>query len=297
MDRRRALWQRLSVPRAPLLAVPANAALVAGALLLLCLLAVPVAAAGDAATAAAVALAAVAAAALAALTVAARDRIRPGALALAWTLTLLWPLAGPPLPAAGLAVVGSALAVWLGGAGTAARASAPVAVALAAGGVGVLGLAWIQAPGAAPAGPARMAAEQPRPPAAHPAGPAQSLPPGPAAAVRAYYRALDRRDFTAAWQALSPPVRTAFGGRAAWERGFADTLASRPSAVRVSTRDGTATVRHALLATDAAPCGRVMRRYALTWTLQRTATGWRATAVRGVLRSPATACAGSVGPE
>jgi hypothetical protein len=284
MDPRRRLWQRLSVPRSPLLAVPAQAALAAAALLLLCFLAVPVAAAGDAATAGAVAVAAAGAAALAALTVTARDRIRPEALVLAWALILLWPLAGRPLPAAGIAVVAVALALWLGG----ARATAPVAAALAAGGLGVLGIAWLQQPNAAPVAPPRVVAEPPQRPAVLER--TQTPRPAPVLAVRAYYRALDRRDFDAAWRLLGPSVRTGFGGRAAWERGFADTLSSRPSALRISTHGGVATVRHALVAADSAPCGRVLRRYALTWTLRRTGTGWRAAAVRGVLRTTAAVC-------
>ena len=234
MDAGRGLWQRLSVPRTPpLLSVPVHAALAASALLLLCLLAVPLVSTADGGTLAAVAVAAAGAAALAALTVAARDRIRPAALGLAWALMLLWPLAGRPLPAAGIAVIAAALVIRFGATGPAARGLTPPAAVLAAGGVAVLAVAWLGTSGDPVVLPVRPAADRPPPAAADPAPPAatHSAPAGPAETVRAYYRALDRRAFGAAWRTLDPAVRADFGGRAAWERGFAATLASRPAAL------------------------------------------------------------------
>ena len=293
MDAGRGLWQRLSVPRTPpLLSVPVHAALAASALLLLCLLAVPVVSTADGGTLAAVAVAAAGAAALAALTVAARDRIRPAALGLAWALMLLWPLAGRPLPAAGIAVIAAALVIRLGATGPAARGLTAPAAVLAAGGVAVLAVAWLGTSGDPGVLPVRPAADRPPPAAADPEPPAatHSAPAGPAETVRAYYRALDRRAFGAAWRTLDPAVRADFGGRAAWERGFAATLASRPAALTVDQGDGTATVRHSLLATDSTPCGRVTRRFALAWRLRWTGSRWRAADVRGALRSPVSPC-------
>ena len=173
MDAGRGLWQRLSVPRTPpLLSVPVHAALAASALLLLCLLAVPVLSTADGGTLAAVAVAAAGAAALAALTVAARDRIRPAALGLAWALMLLWPLAGRPLPAAGIAVIAAALVIRLGATGPAARGLTAPAAVLAAGGVAVLAVAWLGTSGDPGVLPVRPAADRPPPAAADPAPPA-----------------------------------------------------------------------------------------------------------------------------
>ena len=109
---------------------------------------------------------------------------------------------------------------------------------------------------------------------------------GPAATVRAYYRALDARRFDAAWRTLSPGVRASFGGMDAWRAGFATTRTSRPDGLQVAAAGDRATVQHALTATDATACGIAVRRFALTWTLVREPRGaWRATAVTGRLLS------------
>ncbi len=103
--------------------------------------------------------------------------------------------------------------------------------------------------------------------------------PAPGAFVRAYYAALDEHRFADAWKALSPAVKASFGGLAHWRAGYATTLASVPEDVRVSsTADGTATIRHTLLARDRTSCGKPLeRRFAVTWTLAPAETGWTVT--------------------
>ena len=109
---------------------------------------------------------------------------------------------------------------------------------------------------------------------------------GPAATIRAYYRALDARRFDAAWRFLAPGVRSSFGGIDTWRAGFATTRSSRPGGLHVAGAGDRATVEHALTATDATTCGTGVRRFALTWTLLREPQGaWRATAVTGRLLS------------
>lgn len=146
----------------------------------------------------------------------------------------------------------------------------------------------------APAAPARPAATEPAAanpaaPAPRPAAPSPDLregtpvpPVAPAGAegfVRDYYAALDGRRFAAAWKMLAPSVQRAFGGFAAWRRGYARTVASSPGALRITPAAGGATVALTLRAADRAACGRtVTRRFAVTWQLARTDAGWRATA-------------------
>ena len=105
--------------------------------------------------------------------------------------------------------------------------------------------------------------------------------PGPAATVRAYYRALNVRDFDRAAAHLSPGVLAAFGGAATWRDGFATTVASTPSAIAAATDGNAATVRLTLTASDRAACGIATQRFAIAWTLERAGTGWRATDVTG----------------
>jgi hypothetical protein len=82
--------------------------------------------------------------------------------------------------------------------------------------------------------------------------------------VRSYYRALDRKDFYGAWALLSPAVRTSFGGFEHWRAGFAATLSSRPTALRVSG----GTVELTLVARDGAECGVLEQRFAVRWQLE-----------------------------
>jgi len=97
--------------------------------------------------------------------------------------------------------------------------------------------------------------------------------------VRDYYAALDGRDFAAAWQMLSPEVRQAFGGFAAWREGYARTVSNAPGGVTVTPAAAGATVELTLRAGDRGACGRIAeRRFAVTWQLARTPAGWRATA-------------------
>jgi hypothetical protein len=113
--------------------------------------------------------------------------------------------------------------------------------------------------------------------------------------VRAYYARLDARRFDAAWKMLAPGVRTGFGGLAAWRKGYARTISSRPEAIRVTAPTGSgATVGLTLLAADRGACGTTLvHRFAVTWQLARTESGWRAAAA--VARqlpgaAPAAAC-------
>jgi hypothetical protein len=115
------------------------------------------------------------------------------------------------------------------------------------------------------------------------------------AAVARYYEALDDRRFAAAWEALSPAVRTAFGGFEGWSAGFASTLSSRPSELRVTRAPGSATtVEHVLTATDRTSCGEVEKRFAVTWRLLEVDGAWLAESLTAEKRSgpaPAAACA------
>jgi hypothetical protein len=98
--------------------------------------------------------------------------------------------------------------------------------------------------------------------------------------VRAYYRALDGHRFAVAWSRLSPAVRTAFGGFAAWRAGYGHTLSSRPAAITVVARaPGVVRLRHRLDAVDAGPGGRRASQFTVEWQLTRTASGWKATAL------------------
>ena len=122
-------------------------------------------------------------------------------------------------------------------------------------------------------------------PAVATAPPAAAPAPDPVVAaaargfVRDYYAALDGRDFAAAWQMLSPEVQQAFGGFAAWRKGYARTVSNAPEGVTVTPAVAGATVGLTLRAGDRGACGRIAeRRFAVTWRLARTPAGWRATA-------------------
>jgi hypothetical protein len=224
-------------------------------------------------------------AALIALTRAAGG-LRPGALGLAWALAFAWPLSGLPLPCALVATLGTGLAVLWGTDRARGRDGAPVAAVLAAAALGLLTAAFAGAPddGAAfqPPEAARSTAGA-RPAPSHGAGGAAPPParvvPSPARVVRGYYRALDRREFTRAWRPLSPAVRAEFGGLERWSAGFAATLSSRPSELRVTDSGRAATVEHVLTARDRAACGVLVQRFSVRWRLRRTPSAWRATAL------------------
>ena len=139
----------------------------------------------------------------------------------------------------------------------------------------------------APVAPDKSAVEGPvielKEPAVATAPPAAAPEPDVAAAARGfildYYAALDGKDFVAAWQMLSPEVQHAFGGFAAWRKGYARTVSNAPGAVTVTPAAAGATVGLTLRAGDRGTCGRIAeRRFAVTWRLARTPAGWRATA-------------------
>ena len=140
--------------------------------------------------------------------------------------------------------------------------------------------------------PAATAPSASAPAAPAPAAPSPSLREGtpvPAAApagaerfARDYYAALDERRFAVAWRMLAPGVQAAFGGQAAWRKGYARTVSSAPQSLRVTAAGGGATVGLMLRAGDRGACGKtVVRRFAVTWRLARTEAGWRATAATG----------------
>ena len=262
------------------------------------------------------AAAALACASVAALIALTRDAggLRPGALFVAWVLAFAWPLSGFPLPAALIATLGSGLAVAWGARGTSGRPGARTAALLAAVAIELVILAFVAAPdeGAAYRVPHESRATAPstadegspagadRAPSAgadrSPAGAdrASSRTDGrtaaPARLVRAYYRALDGRDFRGAWRALSPTVRTSFGGIERWRAGFAATLSSVPSGLRVTATGDEATVAHVLTARDRADCGVLVQQFSVQWRLHRTAGAWRAIALSAQPRG-APSCA------
>jgi hypothetical protein len=133
--------------------------------------------------------------------------------------------------------------------------------------------------------PTAPATTAPRPAAPTPTAPVAAPPTAATVTaatrfVRDYYAQLDARRFGAAWNMLAPSAQTAFGGLAAWRKGYGRTISSRPEAISVTTPAGTgATVGLTLLAADRGACGTiVVRRFAVTWQLARAEAGWRATA-------------------
>jgi hypothetical protein len=241
---------------------------------------------------AAAALACASVAALIALTREAGG-LRPGALAAAWALACAWPLSGAPVPAAAVATLATGLAVMWGADGARGRGGTLAAALLAAAALELMTIAVAAAPAERPAyrppaearastageeAPSSAAADDATSGAA--AGDATSSAAAeatsPARAVRAYYRALDRRDFGDAWRALVPGVHESFGGFAHWRAGFATTLSSTPSALRVTVVGDGAAVAHVLTARDSADCGVLVRRFSVQWRLRRTRHGWRA---------------------
>jgi hypothetical protein len=229
-------------------------------------------------------------AALIALTRAAGG-LRPLALAAAWAIAFAWPLTGAT-PAAVVALVAIGFVVRWGASGTrAGRDGLPGATVLAAAALVLLSAAFGGAPGAQLPAEARAEAGSPRERATTPppegqaerskAAPrprrraARSSAP-PSSVVLDYYRALDRRDFLAAWRVLSPGVRAGFGGLERWRAGFAATRSSRPSELHVAATGDGAVVEHDLTARDTAACGVLVQRFSVRWRLRRTPDRWRA---------------------
>jgi len=210
--------------------------------------------------------------------------LHPLAVAAAWLLGAAVPVSGAPVPAALAAAVGTGLAVRLGARRGPAAYAVPAAAALALAALALLVVAFDGADRAAPARPAARAAVAPARPAERPPAPpraADPAPPRPAATVRAYYRALDRRAFAHAWGSLAPAVRRSFGGFERWRDGFAATLSSRPAGLRTVRAGDARIVVGRLEARDRAACGVLVRSFAVRWRLERTATGWRAASLTG----------------
>lgn len=133
------------------------------------------------------------------------------------------------------------------------------------------------APGEAPAAeePAVPAAEEPAVPAG---GEARSEA---VEFVRAYYTALDGREFATAWSRLSPAVKARFGRFEKWRAGYATTLASTPEEITATPgADGSMAITHVLAAKDKTKCGAPLeRRFKVTWRLVRSGSKWTATAL------------------
>ena len=291
----------IDLPAACLLAVAALALAVAAgcAVLLVALVgvagrdAVALAGGGWEAGCAAAAVACATVAALMALTRPAGG-LHPVALAAVWAAGFAWPLAGAPVPAAAAALAVTALALRLAPRTPRRRDDAPAAAALMALALGLLLVAALGTPlrsvqaiaapstsidANVPDGETFATLDRPGPREARRQVAARV--PGPAATVRAYYRALNAREFDRAAAHLSPGVLAAFGGAATWRDGFATTVASTPGDVEAATDGRSATVRLVLTATDRADCGIATQRFAIAWTLERTGAGWRATDVSG----------------
>jgi hypothetical protein len=113
--------------------------------------------------------------------------------------------------------------------------------------------------------------------------------PGPAAFIRSYYAALDEHRYADAWTRLSPAVKARFGTFAHWSGGYATTLVSRPEDVRVTpAADGSATVRHSLVARDRTACGGTLeQRFAITWRLAPAGAGWTVASLSATTAGPA----------
>ena len=84
-------------------------------------------------------------------------------------------------------------------------------------------------------------------------------------------------------------VRASFGRFEHWRAGFAATLASTPSELRVAVAADQAAVDLLLTARDRAECGVLLQQFDVSWRLQRTAEGWRAVAA-GAAQRPGARC-------
>jgi hypothetical protein len=233
--------------------------------------------------------------------------LRPPALVGTWMLAFAWPLTGVPIAAGIAATLATAFVVqWGARPARSGRAEFPAAAGLAIAALVLLTAASGGAPAATPPADARPvttgpdaplartpradapqaraqsgAAPAPTPPTHPPrTGAPGAAAPSPADAVRAYYRALDRRDFTAAWRRLSPGVRAGFGGFDTWRAGFSSTLSSLPTAIRVQGN----VVDLVLVARDRAACGVLVQRFAVRWQLRAT----HAVAITGRRLAPPT---------
>lgn len=149
------------------------------------------------------------------------------------------------------------------------------------------------APTATPAAPAATPApatpSDATPAATAPATPSDAARPDPADFVRAYYAALDKHQFAAVWKLLSPAVQSRFGTFADWRAGYATTLANAPEKLAVTlAADGSATVRHALVARDRTKCGGTReQRFTVTWKLAPAGSGWTVASLAATVAGPA----------
>jgi hypothetical protein len=158
------------------------------------------------------------------------------------------------------------------------------------------------APAKTPAAPAHTPAPTATPaaPVATPATPAATAPPTPSDAapatrpdpaefVTAYYAALDKHRFAAVWKLLSPAVQARFGSFADWRAGYATTLANAPQDLAVTpAADGSATVRHVLVARDRTKCGGTrVQRFTVTWRLAPAGSGWTVTSLAATIAGQA----------
>lgn len=186
------------------------------------------------------------------------------------------------------------------------RAALTTAVLVSALGAGACGRTLGRPDMVAPRVQEPVAAEAPRPPSAvaeerrraslHDTALRRSVE----RAVRGYYTALERKDFTRAWSQLSPKARGQLGGRAAWRRDLVNNVGQSVSVRAREVAPSRATVAVTLKRTDYDACGRsVTRRFSGTWQLVRESTRWVAASVAlarvggGTPISRASACPGT----
>jgi hypothetical protein len=100
-------------------------------------------------------------------------------------------------------------------------------------------------------------------------------------AVRAYYRAIDESDFSAAWSRLTSPVQAALGGYSKWKSGFDTSISTRVlSAIALDAGQSHANVEVRLKSVDVDACAsNVTQGFTGVWRLQRTGGRWMAASV------------------
>jgi hypothetical protein len=147
-------------------------------------------------------------------------------------------------------------------------------------------------------GPGKQVESDPKPPEPRPAD--------AIATVERFYRLLDSSSFSAAWPLLPESVQVEAGGYAEWRQGYAATVSSTPSNLRVESGGGpTAIVGLDLSAIDLDACtgSQVKQEFSGTWTLRYSGGEWAAQDIDiekvsgGTPALTATECAPEPAPE
>jgi hypothetical protein len=99
--------------------------------------------------------------------------------------------------------------------------------------------------------------------------------------VTRYYESINVSDYRAAWKRMPTAARSHAGSFAAWKAGYGQTMSSDATNVSATMAGQTsATVTVALRATDLDACAdEVRQRFAVTWKLARSGSGWAATSL------------------